>query len=314
MYQTFTQSLKKIKTLVIATILLSTFCSNQVAAQCTGTTISLTFTVYGTPLTYIYTYDKMVNGKCGYIDKTASNTTIGWDGTQWNIYDNLAYSGSIVFFSTKNTSNMPPDFTVGDWQASSYATTNGAVLTGFSGSGTTTILPIKLLSFTGSNSGASNNLQWTTASETNNASFAIERSANGVNFNAISSVNGAGTSSSAKQYTYTDAAPLVGANYYRLKQIDINGAFEYSNAIVVTAKSAATSSLAIYPNPANNIATLTVSNTYLNTTAQLYNIEGKLQQTIMVKNNQQAINVQPLAKGIYLLKLNDGAMLKLIKQ
>lgn len=307
-YVTHFFKISNIKTLLSATAITVTMLfSNQVAAQCTGTSVAL---VWGSDngTTYTYSYDQMINGKCAF-KQASPGTSIAWSGTQWNIYGNALYTGTVYWHSTKGTSTMPPDKASGNWVAD-----GGIQMISFSGTGTTSILPIALLSFTGNNAGASNNLQWSTATETNNASFEIERSANGVNFTKIGALNGAGTSSSVTQYTYTDAAPFVGTNYYRLKQIDVNGVFVYSEAIAVSAKSAAKSSVAIYPNPASNVATLTVSNAYLNTTAQLYGIEGKLQQTIIVKNNQQAINIQPLAKGIYMLKLNDGTILKVVKQ
>ena len=71
------------------------------------------------------------------------------------------------------------------------------------------------------------NVSWTTATETNNDFFTIERSANGIDFTAIGRVAGAGNSTVLKSYTYTDASPLPGVSYYRLSQTNIDAHTEY---------------------------------------------------------------------------------------
>ena len=89
-------------------------------------------------------------------------------------------------------------------------------------------LPIVLKTFTAKKYSEKVNLSWTTASETNNDIFSLERSFDGNNWISISNCNGAGTSSKEHQYTYTDYNPLIGMSYYRLKQIDFDGEFTYS--------------------------------------------------------------------------------------
>ncbi|MBK6732396.1 MAG: hypothetical protein IPG60_16055 [Bacteroidetes bacterium] len=95
------------------------------------------------------------------------------------------------------------------------------------------ILPIVLVNFDGSNVGNANVLNWTTATELNNDYFTIERSLDGKSYEEIGTVEGAGQSSALLNYEYTDAQPYLGTNYYRLKQTDYNGAFDYSNVISI---------------------------------------------------------------------------------
>ncbi|MBP7262084.1 MAG: hypothetical protein KBB37_12445, partial [Bacteroidia bacterium] len=95
------------------------------------------------------------------------------------------------------------------------------------------ILPIVLVDFDGSNVGNANVLNWTTATELNNDYFTIERSLDGKSYEEIGTVAGAGQSSTLLNYEYTDAQPYLGTNYYRLKQTDYNGAFDYSNVISI---------------------------------------------------------------------------------
>lgn len=118
------------------------------------------------------------------------------------------------------------------------------------GSEETAALPITLVSF---NAERLNNgkvrLNWTTASETNNAYFAIERSLDGRNFQQIGTRDGAGNSTAINDYSFLDT-PSQGFNYYRLKQVDFNGNHDYSSIKAIYVEETATiASFAIYPNP-----------------------------------------------------------------
>ncbi|MBA3972221.1 MAG: hypothetical protein H0X46_08780, partial [Bacteroidetes bacterium] len=94
-------------------------------------------------------------------------------------------------------------------------------------------LPIELLSFTGYSASNGNQLTWSTATEINNDYFDIERSSNGADFSKIGTLDGNGNSITTIVYNFTDATPLTGINYYRLKQVDYNGSFSYSNMISI---------------------------------------------------------------------------------
>lgn len=99
------------------------------------------------------------------------------------------------------------------------------------------ILPIELLSFDGSNEGNVNILNWKCATETNNDRFEIERSTDGLSWIKIGTVDGAGTSSTLTEYSFRDSGYTKGYNYYRLKQVDFNGAYDYSGIIAVNSPS-----------------------------------------------------------------------------
>jgi hypothetical protein len=92
-----------------------------------------------------------------------------------------------------------------------------------------TTLPVALTDFKASKQHNAVLLQWQTASEQNSASFIIERSADGKDFDAIGNVRAAGNSTTNKSYRYEDASPLKGNNYYRLKQVDADGKISYSD-------------------------------------------------------------------------------------
>ncbi len=95
-------------------------------------------------------------------------------------------------------------------------------------------LPIELLSFSCESKENGVELNWSTATETNNDYFILERSYNGVNFERISIIEGMGTTSIQHDYSYTDLYPYEGVTYYRLSQVDFDGHREYFNIVSCT--------------------------------------------------------------------------------
>ncbi len=114
--------------------------------------------------------------------------------------------------------------------------------------GGTNPLPVELVKFYARALETNVVLDWTTASEKNNDYFLVERSRNGKTFETVGKVSGNGTTSSANSYSLLDKNLPAGLHYYRLKQVDLNGAFEYSQVIKVTVKESR-NSLTVYPNP-----------------------------------------------------------------
>ncbi|PIQ14564.1 MAG: hypothetical protein COW67_13015, partial [Flavobacteriales bacterium CG18_big_fil_WC_8_21_14_2_50_32_9] len=99
--------------------------------------------------------------------------------------------------------------------------------------------PIELVSFIGKGlTPTSNLLEWITSSEINNDFFTLERSTDAIHFEAISTINGAGNSSIVLNYKYVDMLPIenVSTYYYRLKQTDFDGQFEYFDVIAIARK------------------------------------------------------------------------------
>lgn len=101
----------------------------------------------------------------------------------------------------------------------------------FAGSISTSNLPVNLTSFRGRIDGGKAELTWTTAEEINNSHFEVERSANGQAYSKIGTVQGNGGNNNA--YKFTDNGPLNAVNYYRLKQVDIDGKSTYTRTLVL---------------------------------------------------------------------------------
>ncbi|MFT4644702.1 MAG: hypothetical protein ACI8ZX_001108 [Planctomycetota bacterium] len=118
-------------------------------------------------------------------------------------------------------------------------------------------LPIELLSFTGECDNQNIELEWRTASEINNDYFSIEQSIDGINWQLVAKVDGAGNSTSINNYSYIDVRQYNDISYYRLKQTDFNGEFNYSAIIAIEKCEEDLVKLAIYPNPV--IETLNLS-------------------------------------------------------
>jgi hypothetical protein len=112
-------------------------------------------------------------------------------------------------------------------------------------------LPIKLLDFTASITAEKVKLDWTTSMEENFSKFIVERSNDGLNFQAIGEQPGKGFNiyDIVSKYSYEDDAPLLGFNYYRLKAVDLDESFEYFGMKAV--KFTGGKKLAIYPNPSS---------------------------------------------------------------
>ncbi len=112
-------------------------------------------------------------------------------------------------------------------------------------------LPVKLISFEAEKTNDNQvQLRWATASEIDNDHFDIERSADAKEWSTIGEVKGAGTTNAAQQYSIRDRQPLAGTSYYRLRQVDYDGQYEYSEIRAVSISEATATTMAVYPNPA----------------------------------------------------------------
>ncbi|GAB4500090.1 MAG: hypothetical protein OHK0019_38020 [Saprospiraceae bacterium] len=110
-------------------------------------------------------------------------------------------------------------------------------------------LPVELLDFKAViRDNRTVDLLWATATEKNNHGYDVERSADNKNWTVLGFVPGNGTSTERHDYTFTDTEPLKGVNYYRLKQLDFDGKFEYSPMVVADIR-AGNLQFDIYPNP-----------------------------------------------------------------
>ncbi len=165
-------------------------------------------------------------------------------------------------------------------------------------------LPVGLTSFNASTRENEVTLSWTTASETDNKEFIVYRSgADGI-FTAIGTVGGSGNSLVTKSYSYIDKRPILGDNYYRLTQIDMNGTQRTLQTTSVSF-AIATETVTIYPNPVLTSANVAFkAETY--STAKLLDNNGKILKTMPIAAgaSQLTIDLSGYARGIYYLVLS----------
>jgi hypothetical protein len=175
--------------------------------------------------------------------------------------------------------------------------------TGSAGSCSAT-LPLNLLSFTGQSSNGKIQLQWQTANELNTDHFEVDKSTNGVNFSFLTNVNAVGSGNNS--YTNVDAQPNIGNNYYRLKIIDDNGNFIYSNIVIVKIGSKGSIPFIVYPNPTSNQLVVQYDNAAGDAILNIYNTQGqKVLTTSMNGSTKTTIDVSNLAAGNYIIEYNS---------
>jgi hypothetical protein len=145
-------------------------------------------------------------------------------------------------------------------------------------------------------------LTWSTSAEINCHHFGIERSTDGTNFIAIGSIEATNTTTAAN-YSFTDALPVSTNTFYRLKQVDIDGKSKYLGTKLIRAGS--TNSLAgAYPNPAQgNTITLLAGNQPLPLIYRISDAQGRVIKTGTMRQSQVEINLQDMSKGIYFLQI-----------
>lgn len=179
-------------------------------------------------------------------------------------------------------------------------------------------LPVTMLSFTASVTKNDVKLEWTTATELNNSGFDVERrlSKDGDNWKKISFVPGSGTTSEPKSYTFQDKKLQTAGYKYRLKQIDLNGNYEYFalESDVVIAPPIVFSMSQNYPNPSNPKSKIDYQLPIDGmTTIRLYDIVGK--EVLMIVNENKTAGYYSaefdgtnLASGAYFYRISiDGS-------
>jgi hypothetical protein len=183
-------------------------------------------------------------------------------------------------------------------------------------------LPLRLLSFTGSYRNQAATLNWETENEQNFDHFEIERSSNAADFSAIGSKQASANSASRMSYQYPDDLSFANGNvfYYRLRIVDKDGQFKYSNVIMIRKEAKNINGIAFNPNPVvNNMATVRFTAANNETVSfKIVDLTGKVllqqQNKVYEGNNSISINnLDRLQNGIYLLQMSNGDELTSIK-
>ena len=179
-------------------------------------------------------------------------------------------------------------------------------------------LPVSWLYFRGSNKGKDNLLEWATSNEQNSKEFVLERSLTGVNFIDIAKILSQGNSNTQQNYNYKDVGidKLNSAvMYYRIKQIDINGNFKYSNIVRLNYNIKEKLNSIVYPNPTQGMITVTVGeNSLIGTLAVVMDVNGRILQQTKIAAQSQSIDIKNFSNGTYFIRLQNKEVLRIIKQ
>jgi hypothetical protein len=174
-------------------------------------------------------------------------------------------------------------------------------------------VPVELTSFTANVTNNNVNLNWATATETNNQGFEIQRKSDNTEYEQVGYVAGFGTTTEPKSYSFTDANIQAGNYSYRLKQLDFDGSFEYSSEVNVEVMTPGSFELSQnYPNPFNPSTTIKYSlpeNSFVN--LAVYNLLGEKVRTLVNEvqnagNYKLNFDASGLTSGTYVYRLSTG--------
>jgi hypothetical protein len=177
------------------------------------------------------------------------------------------------------------------------------------------VLPLNLLKFGATLQQGNVQLSWQTTSEKNIAGFDVEHTIGFGQFSSIGNVAPIGGFTNINNYQYLHRKPFVGLNSYRLKIMDVDGAFKYSSVVNIKVDGT-DNKLNVYPNPSKSnwlvVDLGKVVPKQLGYT--IYDQLGRLVQQGWLQNQVQTLNISNLRAGLYNLKISDGQVIKIIKQ
>ncbi len=234
---------------------------------------------------------------------------VRWDGSEWVSEGNGGVTGTNVNGTVASGTGCGSQGTPTSLSSFGALTIGGSTLTA---------VPIELVSFDVQKTEPKYALlEWVTASEINNSHFEIQRSKDGINYNVIGEVSGAGTSYDLTNYDYIDFTPLQGINYYRLKQVDFDGNYSYSEVRLLRFDETK-ASIQAYPIPTSNFITIdlgSIPDFHADHEIQLTNLQGQViyRTTIERETLETSLNLTSISSGIYLLTVNNLHQIKIIK-
>lgn len=234
------------------------------------------------------------------------NATLTYDATT-TVGANYNAAGSLVVGHWNSVASIWEEFPA-TISGTSVSVTGLTSFSPFAIANATALLPIELISFTAKKTGNDIRLDWATASESNNEKFEIERSQDGKNFAKVGSKDGRGTTTSVTNYNFTDNQAPQTILYYRLKQMDFDKKFTYTQILAIDNRREKEGVL-VYPNPATELL-------YFQTENQeqpifIYNTSGLLVKKL--DTVPSSLSISDLPAGIYLIKTETESM-RLVKE
>lgn len=250
-------------------------------------------------------------------DPTKNEFSIVWSGdassNNYQIYNNFVIggtsttTGSALRISTAggNATSPPSPAVALNSSSQQYLavwTGNGEIV-GQRFDSESSSVPVELIAFRAFSEKQGIRLAWETASEIENKGFEVQRLQPGaLDWERLGFLNGAGNTVETQYYQFWDKAPLNGLNYYRLKQIDFDGTFEYSNIIVIERNQLKTWNL--YPNPSTDVLYFDAPEVVPSYQIKIWNAQGQLLQNYQTTSS--TIALQQLVPGWYWVQISGA--------
>lgn len=220
-----------------------------------------------------------------------------------------------VFYIEFSSSDGIPAFEIADdaWTAD-VVNQGGPIINNIFGNqyGSASTFPVEWLKFEATPLNQQDvQLDWATATEINNSHFAIERSVDGTLFETVGRVRGAGNTNEVQEYTYIDEQVNSSQLYYRLKQVDLNGAFEYSETVQLDFSKYPELKgvdFEIYPSPTSDVVHIEANGTINdNFVIRVTDLLGRVvhEEQVDTQNGKNTLRVSKLSEGIYYVSLTD---------
>jgi hypothetical protein len=217
--------------------------------------------------------------------------------------------GAVLFASVRPTTNITTTTNNGQGGLNNAGGTRGNGGQGTSSSGiiptAINILPLKLVSFTAAKTNNNVQLNWKTENEENVSRYEVQRSTNGTVYETIGTVTAANNSTTAQTYSFADPRSVSSVTYYRLRMVDIDGQFTYSNVLILRAANGTATGVSVYPNPARANASLYITSAVNgNAAIRVINMQGATvytQQSLVSKGDNivPVSRMQSLSNGVY---------------
>jgi hypothetical protein len=209
-------------------------------------------------------------------------------------------TGMIGHWNGSAWDDFAANYATNTWSIASYAGGFSPFIVASLGA----VLSVEFQNITAKNKGTANVVNWSTASEKNNAYFDVQHATNGLDFQTIGTVKGNGTINTVSNYSYEHATPTVGTNYYRLRQVDVNGAESFSKVVSVQ-NGGKKGTISVYPTLATD--KLNVLNVEETATYSIFNLLGQNVQ-IGQLNGQNELIISKLSAGTYILKVGNSSV------
>jgi hypothetical protein len=229
------------------------------------------------------------SGNRAYLEHTSSGTATATGTKTWtfNFTTPSSYNGGATFYVCVNATDADNSSSGDEVFAKTFSVN---------------VLPVKWLDISAEENNGKNLIKWSTSMEVNTAFFEIERGFNTENFEMITKVNAAGNSNKTRYYSYSDETAGSKDVYYRIKQVDRDGQFTYSNVFKVSESSLEANTEIAYN---SEIKTLFVKGNDVSE-LQILNLNGEVVKEFHQTNSENSFNVEDIKNGMYLVRINGS--------